>query len=425
MANMVKKIHKYITKMSDYLRTNKVIVLYGCTAYAPKICMELQQHNIRLSAIIDNDVNKIGKRCWGVNVYKPQEYLLPYNPNIVVIVCSVHECEMIKSLEQLGYRSKNIICISEQDAGNPKDSIESFDEGMKLVKKGYELYNEILSEYCEDTKILIAPKASGDIFIACSFLRAWCEKNNIKDYVLIGTGRNLLDVSELYEIDNVKLISEEDKSNLLCAYMFLGNKMNVKLFSEWEMRIRNSYFSNDKDAVCFKDKFKYESFNLKENVKPETPCFTKDVDYSKYGLKKNRTIIMAPYAYSSPAAVIPSCVLEKLADKLILKGFKVFTVSYGNREPVIRNTECIQFPYKDSVGLLEYAGGFIGSRSGLCDITSSAKCKKVIVYGSGKYSKDFFSLSRNFEGFVGEEVVYDDYSEDEFIEYVIKYFAEG
>lgn len=40
----------------------------------------------------------------------------------------------------------------------------------------------------------------------------------------------------------------------------------------------------------------------------------------------------------------------------------------------------LKFPVEASVPYLEYAGGFIGMRSGLCDVISSAACRKLLLY---------------------------------------------
>ena len=39
--------------------------------------------------------------------------------------------------------------------------------------------------------------------------------------------------------------------------------------------------------------------------------------------------------------------------------------------------------------LLEYAGYFIGLRSGFCDIVSSAKCRKVVIYPAKTARADY------------------------------------
>lgn len=425
MANMADKIRDVIANETENISKYNRIVMYGCTIYSRNIHNELLRQNINLSAIVDNDLNKVGGKFLGVDVYKPSEYLQPCDLDTIIIVCSIHEKDMVQSLENMGYSKGNILCIPVEAEQLTTDSLAGLEANINLIKKGYDLYSEIVSKYSKDVKLIVAPKASGDIFIACFFIEEWCKKHQIKDYVLLGMGKNLLDVTELFNIKNIIVLSEEEKTSLASAYMYFGNKMHIKFLSEWELRIRNSYFPVGKSSGLFINKFKYETFDLEDYAEIRKPIFNAEVDISKYDLEKGKTVIIAPYAYSSPSAVIQSETLEKLVNRLKSCGFKVFTVGYGDREPAITNTKLIKFDYKDSLEILEYAGYFIGVRSGLCDITYSAKCKKIIIYGNGKYSKDFFSLKNNFEKYIGEEIVYNDYTEEEFINYTINCFIEG
>lgn len=425
MANMANKIRDVISNEIENISKYNRIVIYGCTIFSKNIYSELLRKNINLSAIVDNDINKVGGKFLGIDVYKPSEYLQPCNMDTLVIVCSIHEKDMVKSLENMGYSKDNFLCIPVEAEQLITDSLTGLEANINLIKKGYDLYTDIISKYSEDVKLIVAPRASGDIFISCFFIEQWCKKNHIKDYVLLGIGKNLLDVAALFNIKNISVLSEEEKTSLSSAYMYFGSEMNIKFLAEWELRIRNSYFPVGKSLAFFINKFKYETFNLEEDIEIKKPEFNTEVEYSKYDIEKGKTVIIAPYAYSSPAAIIPTNVLEELVNNLVKKGFKVFTIGYGDREPAIKNTKLIRFEYKDSLEILEDAGYFIGVRSGLCDITYSAKCKKIIIYGNGKYSKDFFSLKNNFNGFKGREIIYNDYTEEEFIKYVIDYFIEG
>lgn len=295
----------------------------------------------------------------GVMVYRPQEYLCPFDPDKMVIVCSVHEQEMLRSLENMGYGKNSILHISQKEHVHHVNSQEFVNEEKEIIRKGAAIYERLVSGYEKNIKVFVAPKASGDVFIACSYLKEYCRRNNIENYMLIGTSRNLLDIVEVYDIKcDVHIISADEETCLLRAYAFLGDSLNIKLLAEWVLRTRNSYFPRAKNNVIFEDKFKYEIFNLDKETKPQAPDFDKTVDNDCYRMLRNRTVIISPYAYSSPAPVIPVQVWEEIVNHLILKGYKVYTVGYGEREQPLKNTERIQFSYKESGAVLEYAGGF-------------------------------------------------------------------
>ena len=95
-------------------------------------------------------------------------------------------------------------------------------------------------------------------------------------------------------------------------------------------------------------------------------------------LKKGRTVILAPYAGSFQSN-IPSEAWERLVHSLKSMGYDVCTNCYGEKERPIKNTIPIQFSYEEGIPLIEYAGGFVAVRSGLCDILSQANCSMVIL----------------------------------------------
>lgn len=428
MADMRERIQKSIADNSDRLR-GSTVAIYGCTVFSKLICTQLQKNDIKLSAILDNDLNKIGKKYMGVMVYKPQEYLLPADPDKIIIVCSVHEQEMIASLKNIGYGESNILRISREVQLYELSSMECLQEKMDIVRQGMGVYRHLVSGYEEGIKIFVAPKASGDVFIACSYLKEYCRKNAIKDYIIVCTGKNILDIAEIYDITcDIHIISADEEKCLLSAYMFLGDRLNIKLLAEWQLRTRNSYFPLKGDNLIFEDKFKYEIFNLDKEAEPQLPLFDDTIDNSKYNLVKGGSIIISPYAYSSPAPVIPVSVWDEIVDGLILNGYKVYTLGYGEGELPLKNTERIQFSYKESKALIEYAGGLLASRSGLCDIVRSADCRQLIIYGRNirlPEAINIYSLQKAHKDFKGKEIVCDDYRNEDLINTVVDYFAKG
>lgn len=426
MENMGEKIEKCIAGWKTEL-IGKQIIIYGCTAFTKRIYIALQKNNILPDAIIDNDNKKIGKKYLGLSIFLPEQMLVPYDSSIVIIVCSRHEKDMLDSLYDLGYKEKNVWHISSELETYKVDALEYVNEQMNYVNKGVRCYKKLL-DYCGGNgTILLTPKASGDVFIACAYLKAWCKENKIRNYLLVCTNSNIVDVVKMYKLDNrCQVISDEEIENLKRAFMFLGDRLNIKMLSEWSLRIRNSYFPMNKGPITFKDKFQYETFQLCKDITPEYPDLCEKINRKKFEhLIKGKTIIIAPYAYSSPAAIVPDSVWEKIVNNLLEMGYRIYTVGYGEGEKPIKNTERIQFTYIEAQSVLEYAGGFIASRSGLCDIVHAARCRQLIIYGRNirnEYAVDFFNMKRNFPDFSGKEFVFDDYEEKDFISSVIEYF---
>lgn len=429
MADIREKIRESIERSLDVLQ-NKTIVIYGCTVLSKAVYEQLEKHHIGLSAFVDNDREKAGKQYLGVMVYGPREYLCPFDSGKMIIVCSVHEQEMLDSLKDMGYTGENILHISQKEHVHHVNSLEFMNDEMEVIRQGMAVYERLVSEREEDITVFVAPKASGDVFIACSYLKEYCNRNTIENYMMISTSRNLLDIVDLYDLKcGVHIISAEEETCLLRAYMFLGEGLSVKLLAEWVLRTRNSYFPHmGGKTIIFEDKFKYEIFNLEEETAPQKPAFDKTVSADCCQIRKGKSIILSPYAYSSPAPVIPVFVWEEIVNRLIQEGYTVYTVGYGEQEPPLPNTERIQFSYKESGAVLEYAGGFLAGRSGLCDIVRSADCRQMIIYGRNIRMPEavtIYSLRKAYKDFQGKEIVYDDYVKEVFIETVVDFFVKG
>ena len=88
---------------------------------------------------------------------------------------------------------------------------------------------------------------------------------------------------------------------------------------------------------------------------------------------------------------------KKLVRELQNKGFKCYTnVTASEKE--IEGTGRLEIDIEYIVKVVEFAGYFIALRSGLCDIVSSANCKKIVLYTQEKFETikviDFYSLKQ-------------------------------
>ncbi len=75
----------------------------------------------------------------------------------------------------------------------------------------------------------------------------------------------------------------------------------------------------------------------------------------------------------------------------------VYTNITGGELP-IRGTKPLRAPIPLIIAASEHAGRFVGIRSGLCDVLTTAKCQKTVIYPDSFYSTtphkvaDFFAL---------------------------------
>lgn len=119
--------------------------------------------------------------------------------------------------------------------------------------------------------------------------------------------------------------------------------------------------------------------------------------FEQYHLKKGKTLVLAPYA--NTVAALPEKFWSDIVKKYQSMDYTIVTNSSGEQEPAVPGTKAVLVPIELIITFVEYAGTFIGLRSGLCDLIESAEAKKVIYYPRRVYQCgamiDFYGLKGN------------------------------
>lgn len=402
---------------------NKEIYLFGCTPYAKFIKESLYVNRLHLSGIIDNSVSKVNEGiCVGVKVVAPDYLRGLCNKEIVVVIASKYYYEMRKQLEEYGYSEKNIFTIYVNESLKHKgDSYAECEKAINVISNGYEIYKKIIELNPAVKKIFVCPyPGTGDIYMACLYLPLYVEKENIDDYVVVVIGEKCKKVCELFSLKEVISLDKYDVDCLIDAWQFLGSdEMLIKPLLYWGWRCKRYLYADDYPQISFNEMFLYDVFDLRDvNIKlPNISGMGKSIDkiFSDYNLIRGRTILLAPYAGSFVSEVNVE-IWKRITDILVNKGYTVCTNCFGKDELPVDGTKGLALSYGDCINFLNYAGGFIGIRSGLCDIISSSSAKQLIIYECGinaaKY--EYFSLNKMGLGGVDKtfEIKYGDNEQD-------------
>ncbi len=407
---------------------NKDTVIFGCNSYARDIRDILRAKGIEISACLDRDPGKQEKLFLKAPVCQPEEYLKD-KKEVAVIIYSGYGREMAEQLEKMGYRlGREILYIPfNGDRKPPGDTIEEADRAMERVFDGYEVYRSRKRLYAEAEMVFVCPyKGTGDVYMACSFLKRYLEKKNIRNFLVLVPGNSCRRVANLFGISDVEVISEEEMGEVLDAWVFLGDEaMNVKPLLHWGWRTKNTPYIFNNKRTSFADMFRYDVFGLDDHTEMEAPFIDRNSDYaerlfSSMGLPKGKTVVLAPYTNSCRSEITAE-LWERMAEGLKRKGYGVCTNCAGEEKP-IRNTQAICFPYEEGVNVAEYAGGFLAFRSGLCEIVSPAKCKMVVFYENGSWSTSYEHFSLRKMGLNQNEIPVI-FEKDEDIEKIFEIFS--
>ncbi|MBP8968217.1 MAG: hypothetical protein KBG42_02930 [Lachnospiraceae bacterium] len=383
--------------------STKRIIIFGCTLYANDVIDSLVSRGIRPSGFIDNNKTKIGGMCSGLPVYNPGYVKEINSEDLLVIISSpTYSREMEGQLHSFGLSDENILIIPVVDPSINREINEGIiNNKLADVYRGIEIYNRLIEKRDSSVVFVFPYPGTGDIYLACGFLHAYIEKHGINNPLLVVSKSNCKRVAELFGYQDISIINEEEMKNLLLAWQFVGTKkINIKplLFWGWETKHYYRNYQRHK-TMSFSDYFKYDVFDLDDGVKFCHPVHNPDMEYveklfEEKQIRKDKTIILAPYAGSFVSA-IKLDEWERIAKWLSERDYDVCTNCYGEEEP-IKDTKIIQFPYDKAVDVLEYAGGFIGVRSGLCDVISGSDSKMMIIYESNYLASDYeyFSLNK-------------------------------
>lgn len=258
---------------------------------------------------------------------------------------------------------------------------------IKAVQ-GYLICRWIRLKYGKDTYIFLTRGKTGDIFLYFRFLDAFLKKNNIKKYILIGDCKNLKAIKKLYPYITSPCIETSERTGiaLQMAYCLFGRdnlKMSLSLMWDVDL-IYNRCATRLTSKFNFIDSYYWFLFDLDREKTQIVKAQFKKIDseleenFKKQGMVRGRTVILSPYAYC--VRCLSPLFWRMIGKDLQNKGYTVVVMLDKNKEKNDFGFPDVFFKYIDSQAALEYAGHFIGLRSGFCDIIAGSACNKIILY---------------------------------------------
>ncbi len=391
LEKVKKKLHKLIRSGRF---TGKEICLFGVSDNTRQIIGILRENGYEPSHVIDNDVNKVGSYCAGIQVLAAKEFA---NNNSVFLIYSFYHEEMKRQLAASGICEKNIISLNLKE--------RSFWGTVSDIQKGKKIYDRLIREY-GDVPIYLCPyTGTGDIYLIGTFWEEYIEKENISDYVFLVISGACKKVAQLFDIKNIICLEKQKDSGWLISYYASNaDSVNLKILNDAWAQIHDNqteWFRGYK-GWYFTELFRKFVFDLPDDSRPKHPVLqNKDKEvaelFEKYCLKKGKTAVLSPY--SNTLSDLPIVFWEKVCECLLKKGYSVCTNSCGPKETPIKGSVGVFFPLNIAPQFVNAAGMFIGVRSGFCDIISGCTAKKIILYDRrnrfyNASAFEYFSLNR-------------------------------
>lgn len=425
---MYKQLYKDLEKLIKKIDLKRrFVVVFGVNnKTAENIIKYLNNKGITVHGLIDNSNSIKGKILFGFEVMSPEELLGNFNEDAAILITSsLYYDEMSRQLKSMGYREKEHIFSA---SGLRENSIEKsyFLYACEKFFKGYILYSRIRKKYGGGKPIYFFPYPSfGDIYYIGLFIDKFFKKNNITEYVILVNGKSCETVAKMFNFKNIERITGTD---VICLSYFL--RLAGKKESNLVMLNKDFNYTN-RMAFLWRGKFDIFEFgyvnkeyilNLDMSVKPVFPKISERKDFienlfKENGLKRGKTVILSPYAQT--LLNHDFSLWEKIADIFKEKGYSVCTNSAGESEPPVKGTVALKFPLEDAKFIVEYAGYFIGLRSGLCDLIITSESRKVILY----FKKLDLHFSFKGMGLTGDylEILMEEKTEEDIINDLIMY----
>lgn len=376
----------------------------------------LREFGLYITAIVDNDPDMVGERYINGKAYETVSadcFFQRRNEKTVLLIYSVRFwCEMREQMVRHGMKEDGDFYVLESPTLFKK---------RRYVEKGYSLLRDIRREYGENAYILVFHGPLGDNYFFSLFYLQYLQENGISNCVCLGVASTER-INKLFGLPNFRRLEKEELLALEYLYMFLGEKLKrVKILQIWDFTFHfNRCRIRFDRRFNFMDTYRDYIYHLQKNREPIQPTFCMQPEkitavFRSLGMEKGKTIIISPYAYSISLQP-PQRFWIRLIERLKEKGMKAVLNINPESEENFSSVPALTFPIEESVPYLEYAGSFIGMRSGFCDITSSAICKKILLYPKADLTKIDYNNHRPDKQFssLKEMGLFDDAIELEF-----------
>lgn len=259
-----------------------------------------------------------------------------------------------------------------------------------ICDHGLNTYRNLKHTYGSDCVFVSCAIAGlGDAYITCRYLGSWLHENHFSNYrFLIVNKTELKMIEAFYPHIGERCVPITVKQHEWLRNMdtFLGGITDFYFFHHYDYMQPHLQIADKLQGyrnISMTDLYLWK-MGLPLDSECEKPQFanakSKEIDelFIDNGLAEGKTVILSPY--STCLGTLPVDFWTGIAEKLKDFGYSVCTNCGTKEQKPIPGTKGIYVPFESLIYFVEKCGFFIGIRSGLCDIISTAKCQMSIVY---------------------------------------------
>lgn len=397
-------IYEEVDRLIDNRRIGKddSIIVFSDTKSTRAILDHLDGY--RIAAILDNDESKAGTDINGTEIYTPDVFFRERRGEAFKILVPTRSYMPIcEQLYYYGYELGVDVFVTYRRVRSQIDQIKVW---RQALPEGKALYDAIRQDYPDDRIYMCTYEGTGDIYLIGMYLKDRMMHDCVKSCVLVvasNASRKLLELFSLQEeVRKIYVLNGRVECNKLLYYVrgigyedanasVLNNDYGV-LVLKYLSGIHGIDFNTLFQKIIF--------FSDRRRVLAALIQQPSESIFRDNKLRMGRTVLLSPYANTTHG--ITDEAWKKLAKDLTEEGYDVCTNVSGRDEEAIEGTKAVFIPYSMLVDFLDRAGGFVGLRSGLCDIVSGSKAKRIILYPEKSMFQtstyyNYFSLEKMFD----------------------------
>ena len=364
----------------------KSIFAFGDCAATEVLIDYLEERNISVTAILDNNESKAGEYYKSVSIVLPNFIQNFAAEKAIILIATRFFEQMAAQLRNLGFYGRIEKLIDYYASAEYSLSDEVMERKTQHILIGKKTLAKIRKQYPKEHLVICPLNAIGDVYVTLTYLPEYLKKNNFLTYVVIVNGRGCYQVAEMFQSTAI-MLNDMQMDELVQAIIF-NHESNCILAHHDRIYTDNTINWLDKHKLTFEDFYKYAIFGLPKTAEQHYPSGLVPFE-NIYGFPEGKTVIISPYAKS--VVGIPLTYWQEIILQYQANGYTVATSVVGNEQP-LPNTIMLSIPLNQVVSAVEFAGFFIGIRSGLCDVIGNAKCDKTVIFPDRYYSTTQWKL---------------------------------
>lgn len=389
---MEKRFRKEMLSVIDALLSahtfdNREVFLFGHCNATEELADYLLENGIAIAAILDNNRAKQGLDYREILIISPEHLARSFGGNSIVLIANRFYEQMKSQLQSIGYDGEIVKAVDYDSFSEYSLSEETLHNKRARVIRGVSTLERIRLEHPHEHLVVCPYNALGDVYWAMAFLPPYLKKRGLEDAVVIAVGAGH-QVAEMFGKKKIIAIDQAEMDEFIQALIFTQEGNHIIAHHDRPYTDNIIIYLN-KHFLSFIDYYCCAVYGHPKGTQPITPSVNLPLD-NAVGLKRGASVIIAPYAKSVVAP--PKDFWFALVEAYHRDGLSVFTNVAGDEKP-LAGTKPISMPLGMMIPAVEYAGNFIGLRSGICDIVHSARCKKTVVFPNCIYSTTPYQLN--------------------------------